>query len=292
MFSVKPSQLIRQRYSCRTYQKRPLVDQDLIMLESITQRVQAGPRGNQTRFQILPASEYGPGNLPRLGTYGFIKNPAAFIIGAITDNPGALEDCGYSMELLILKATELEIGSCWLGGTFTKNRVAHLMDLQPGESIPAVTSLGYPSDRKAWIDRVSRNYAGSDHRLPWEELFFKNNWEEPLQKDKAGAFLDPLQLVRLAPSASNKQPWRLLRDGSKWHFFLKRTPNYLTSVFDFGLGMADLQLIDMGIAMAHFDLGLEEAGLPGEWVYADPLLDRPEGPQEYIISWVPVKKNI
>ena len=292
IYSKSPSQLIRQRYSCRTYQKRPIAAQDLMMLETFIKSHQQGPRGNQARFQILPASVSEPRTLPKLGTYGFIKNPAAFIAGTCTEDPGALEDFGYSMELLILKATELEIGSCWLGGTFTKSRFAQFLDLKPGEFIPAVTSLGYPSDHKAWIDRVSRIYAGADHRLSWEKLFFMNNWEEPLLEDKAGVFLDPLQLVRLAPSATNKQPWRLLRDGSIWHFYLERTPNYPSPTFDFFLGMADLQRIDMGIAIAHFNLGLQEAGLAGEWIYSDPHLEHPEKPQEYTISWVPIEIKI
>ena len=284
-FSISPSQLIRQRYSCRTYQKRSISDQDLKALEAFAQKTLIGIMGNQTRFMILPANKYDDRDLPKLGTYGFIKDPAAFIVGSIFDNPNALEDFGYSMELLILKATELEIGSCWLGGTFTKSRFASLMDLSVGESIPAVTSLGYPKDRRAWIDRMTRIYAGADRRLPWSELFFTNTWEEPLKMEDAGEYLEPLQAVRLAPSASNKQPWRLMKDEDKWHFYLERTPNYPSPVFDQLLKLADLQRIDIGIAMAHFALIIDEIGLKGEWLSADPDLERPGVTSEYIISW-------
>jgi hypothetical protein len=191
------------------------------------------------------------------------------------------------MELMILKATELEIGSCWLGASFTKNRFANSFDLQPGEFIPAVTSLGYPSDHKAWMDRACRIYAGADRRLPWEDLFFSNSWEIPLDLDEAGSFLEPLQSVRLAPSASNRQPWRLLRKEEKWHFYLQRTPNYPPPFFGDLLQIADLQRIDMGIAIAHFELGLQEAGLRGEWLRNDPALDSSGNPREYIITWQP-----
>jgi nitroreductase len=285
MYTLQPSQLIRQRYSCRTCQTRPISDQDLRSLVNFSQQVQVGPRGNPTRFRILPASPYDHQDLPRLGTYGFIKDPAAFIVGSIFDQPGALEDFGFNMELLILKATELKIGSCWLGGTFTKSRFSSLIDLQPGESIPAVTSLGYPSDHRAWVDRVARIYAGADRRLPWEELFFTNSWQDTLDSDQAGDFREPLQTVRLAPSASNKQPWRLLRDEDQWHFYLERTPNYPSRIFGPLLKIADLQRIDIGIAMAHFALSLEEIGLKGKWRVADPGLDRPGHAVEYIITW-------
>ena len=48
----------------------------------------------------------------------------------------------------------------------------------------------------------------------------------------------------------------------------------------------------MGIAIAHFNLGLQEAGLTGEWIYADPHLEHSGKLQEYIISWVPLEGKI
>lgn len=286
-FAKSPSELIHQRFSCRTYQKRPLSEEDRSGLEAFFPSCTAGPRGNQTRFRILPASKYDQRSLPRLGTYGFIKDPAAFIVGALPISPGALEDFGYCMELLVLKATELGLGSCWLGGTFTKSRFARLMDLHAGEEIPAVISLGYPAGQQAWLDRAARTYAGADQRLPWDQLFFTERWAEPIRKSGAGASLAPLELLRLAPSASNKQPWRLLHSQGRWHFYLERTSNYPSPVFGYILGIADLQQIDIGIAMAHFELGLEENGRSGEWIVADPHLERPGVPQEYVITWQP-----
>jgi hypothetical protein len=208
-------------------------------------------------------------------------------MAAIRDRPGALEDFGYLLELLVLKAADLEIGSCWLGGTFTKSRFARLMDLEPDETIPAVISIGYPHDRQAFLDRVSRVYAGSDRRLPWDSLFFKDFWDIPLTSESAGAFLEALILLRLAPSASNKQPWRILNSGSLWHFYLRRTPNYPPPVIDFLLGLADLQRIDIGIAMAHFELGAKESGQHGSWYVSDPQLTQPDQHLEYIASWLP-----
>lgn len=285
MYNTKTSQLIRQRYSCRTFQKRPLFKEDLQGLEHFIDRLGTGPLGNPTQFRILSASRYDPSQSARLGTYGFIKDPAAFITGAIPDQPGALEDLGFNMELLILKATELEIGSCWLGGTFTKRRFASQAD--PGQEfhVPAVTALGYPTDRKGWIDRAARGYAGADHRLGWDRLFFKDTWEEPLSGDQAGVYREPLQLVRLGPSASNKQPWRIIQNQGSWHFYLHRTSRYPAPLFKDLLNIADLQRIDLGIAMAHFSLGVQELGLDGAWIADDPGIKTTSSAVEYIISW-------
>jgi hypothetical protein len=286
IFSKPVSELIRQRFSCRTYQKKPLVAEDLRSLEEFTYSCQEGPRGSLIRYQIAAATENDSQKLKGLGTYGFIHDPVAFIIGAIQDGPDSLEDFGYQTEVAILKATELGIGSCWLGGTFTKSRFSRIMGLHDGENIPSVISLGYPSDQQAWLDRISRIYAGSDRRFDRDILFFNGSFQSPLVEDDAGLFAEPLEMVRLAPSASNKQPWRIVRQEENWHFYIHRTKKYPSPIFDFLLNLADLQRIDLGIAMAHFELSARENNLDGAWVKKDPGLPLPNSWTEYNISWI------
>ncbi len=64
-----------------------------------------------------------------------------------------------------------------------------------------------------------------------------------------------------------------------FHFFLKRTPGY--AKFLRGL---DLQLVDMGIAMAHFELAARETGLDGTWNAGESGFSGNEA--EYVVSWV------
>jgi len=286
LFSSNIAELIQKRYSCRTYKSTPLSIADIHALQEAMGELTAGPRSNQIRMKIVAAENNDGRLLKGLGTYGFIKNPAGFIIGSTTDTNGALEDFGYLLEIMILKATDLGLGTCWLGGTFTKSRFMKIMEMEKDDSIPSVISIGYPADHQAWIDRTSRIYAGSDRRLPWHELFFADSFQNPLSQAQAGAYQEPLELVRLAPSASNKQPWRILRQGNLWHFYLQRTKNYPSPIFDFLLGLADLQRIDIGIAMAHFELSTKEVGQSGKWVINDPDLSGAKPGLEYNITWV------
>jgi len=110
-------------------------------------------------------------------------------------------------------------------------------------------------------------------------MFFDGSFSRPLSAIAAGKFAQVLDMVRLAPSASNRQPWRIVRDGNAFHFFLQRTPNY--SGFT---KSADLQRVDMGIAMCHFELAARESDYTGKWIDSEPNLDLPEL-TEYIISW-------
>jgi nitroreductase len=95
-------------------------------------------------------------------------------------------------------------------------------------------------------------------------------------------------MVRLGPSASNKQPWRVMKNGDSWHFFLARTRGYGQGRFRRTGRAADMQRLDMGIAMCHFELAARELGLDGRWVTTVPVIDPPaiDDLTEYTASWV------
>ncbi len=132
----------------------------------------------------------------------------------------------------------------------------------------------------------SASLAGSNQRLPWEALFFDARWGVPLSPEAAGAYAEALEMVRLGPSASNKQPWRIVREGNHWHFYLQRTPRYAAMGLGKLIRIADIQRIDLGIAMCHFELTAAELGLAGQWQIGDPGLEMPDDLTEYTASWI------
>lgn len=275
---------IRQRYSCRTYTKASLAPETRRALSDFCAAQQVGPSGNRARFTLISAEEEDRAALKGLGTYGFIRNPTGFLLGAVEAGPYALEDFGYLLERMVLEATALGLGTCWLGGSFTKSRFAEKLALREDELLPAVVSVGYPADKRALIDRVVRSAARGDQRLPWEQLFFAGDFATPLPREAAGAYAEPLELVRLGPSASNKQPWRIVRGDAAWHFYLAHTPGYGRSMRM--VTAIDLQRVDMGIAQCHFALVAEALGLPGRWTVHPPKLELPDALTEYSMSWM------
>ena len=317
-FNKAITEIIQERFSCRTYQKRPIDVDTLDQLTDFINATQTGPLDNRMKFALVSATDADAKALRGLGTYGFIRGATGFIVGAMGDGNTAIEDFGYLMELIIsfMKSSAVTymtrlrrqsartwfptacircvfpspvdrgVGRCWVGGTFTKSRFAKKISLSNGETIPAVTSLGYIAKNPRWVDGKIRAAAGSDKRLPWEKLFFDGDFEIPLPKNAAGEYGLPLEMVRIAPSASNRQPWRIVKDGDNWHFFLRRTRGYRTSNYAKMLQMADLQRIDMGIAMCHFDLTAREYGIEGSWQVRDPGLAVQGELTEYSVSWV------
>lgn len=280
-------QVISERHSCRRYRKEPLKPEDRLALEKFLASQTQGPFGSSLRLVLLAATEQDQGSLKGLGTYGFIKNPAAFIAGAVTGSPKDMEDYGYVVERAVLFATELGLGSCWLGGTFTKSSFAKRVGLGPQESMPAVVALGYEQQEDPIRSRL-RTRVGATERLPAERLFFEAVFDQPIKLVPEEPLARILEAVRWAPSASNKQPWRIVRIEGSFHFYLERSKGYGKGSLLFRvLGLADLQRVDMGIAMCHFELAAREVGLRGNWGTAKPALLQSRGNREYIGTWEP-----
>ena len=120
---------ITKRFSCRTYRPEPIQEENRENLQIFINSLPPGPFGSRPRFELLTAKETDTKSFHGLGTYGFIKNPPAFMVGAMPRSQYDLEDFGYLMETIILYATSLDLGTCWLGGTFTKSRFAKAINL-------------------------------------------------------------------------------------------------------------------------------------------------------------------
>ncbi len=285
LYSKPVTEIIPERYSVRTYADRPLSAEVQQPLQAFLAANGSGPLGTPARFALVAATEQDRGALKSLGTYGFIKAATGFIVGAMPAGEKNLEDYGYLMERALLKATDLGLGTCWLGGTFTKSSFAKKIAATRAESVPAVTATGYKPEGGAVRDAM-RQRIGGNTRVPWAQLFFADKFGAPLSPEAAGGYATPLEMVRLAPSASNKQPWRLLRAGQAWHFYLQRTPGYRASMLQRLMQVDDIQRVDLGIAMCHFALTAEEAGLRGQWRVADPGLPVPDALTDYTVTWV------
>jgi nitroreductase len=281
----KVTDLIRRRYSCRSYQDAPIPAAKRAALAAFMADHCVGPFDNSVRLDLIAATADDQEALKGLGTYGFSKGATGYIAGAVrVDAPMALEDFGYVLEQIVLYATHLDLGTVWLGGTFTKSRFAEAIALEAKESLPAVVATGLAAERPRLLDALIRRGAGADQRLPWKELFFAETFGTPLTREAAGSYATPLEMVRLGPSASNKQPWRIVKDERGWHLYLQRSGRYRRR--NALVGVADMQRIDMGIAMCHFALTCSELDLEGRWVaeasLAPPVADDSVA---YIATW-------
>ena len=273
------SELIQSRTSWRSCTGEPIPRENRSLLNDFVRSKSRGIFGDPLRFELVAARSGDSDELKGLGTYGFIRGASGFVVGAVDKQINNLEDYGLLMEDIVLFATSLGLATCWLGGSFQKDNFSARINTQDHEVVPAVVSIGVGTDNRNLVDRVIRNVAGSKKRLPWNQIFFEADCITPLSQTKVEKFVGVFEMVRLSPSASNKQPWRVVMDDSRIHFFLLRTRGYRKAMF------SDLQRIDMGIAMSHFEAVTKELKIDGRWERPEVLIKQPDN-WEYIISWV------
>lgn len=279
LFGTSITEIINKRLSVRTYLAQPLSPETKEMMRGFFSN-QRGPFGGNVRFNLIESDLARKGSNAKLGTYGVIRGASNYIVAVVEKADRDLEDFGYSLEKVILYATSLGLGTCWLGGTFKKSEFGKAIVQKDHEILPCITPIGYPSSRRSLIDSAMRFTAGSKNRKEWEDLFFSSNFSHRLSVSEAGKYVTPLEMLRLAPSASNKQPWRIVKDINKIHFYLQHTKGYAKFL------AYDLQRVDMGIAMCHFELTAKESGIGGKWLINDPGSISVPQDTEYLVSWV------
>jgi len=287
---------IRLRSSVRSYAADALSPDEEKAMRSAFDEALPGPFGGRPRFSLVSQETAGLG--ARIGTYGTIKGAPAFIVGAIQRGPCMNEDYGYCLEGIVLRAAELGLGTCWLGGSLHRGRLASLIGLADDEFIPAISPIGHASDRRSLQDLLVRRVSSAAARKPESELFFEappagvspaasgpEAFGKPLSREwLEGPWGEVLESLRAGPSASNKQPWRVTVSGGRenpvFHLYLHEDKLY-NSV----MGEVKMQNVDMGIAMRHFEAAARAQGLPGSWrrLEKSPLAVLP--PEHYIASW-------
>lgn len=226
-------QIIKTRKSVRTFDGRKITDEDMEKLLSYIKTVE-NPYGIPVEFIILDSWEYGLSS-------PVIEGEDTYIAAKVPKVKHCEEAFGYSFEMMVLFAWRLGIGTTWIGGTLNRPLFEKAADTKDDEYMMIVTPIGYPSKTQSEVDTRLREIVQGDWRVPYSELFYENDFTTPLDSNE-----DCLDAVRWAPSAANRQPWRVVKQDDEYHFYLEHTKGYSSGV-DW-----DVQKIDLGIAICHF----------------------------------------
>ncbi len=256
-------ELIRGRRSVRTFDGNALKPEDADKILNFARETE-NPWGIPITWKLLSAKGDGL-NVP------VIVGADTYIAGKMRQVPHAEEAFGYAFEKVVLYAQGLGIGTTWIAGTMDRPAFERAMDLGEGERMPCVSPLGYPAERMSVRETLMRKGVKADTRFPFADLFFEDSFSTPLSEGSALA--EALEMVRWAPSAVNKQPWRVVvTRGSRAHFYEQRSRGFTDA------SGWDLQKVDLGIALCHFACAFDgNVTLTDE----DPGIAAPEG-AEYV----------
>lgn len=263
---------VKIRKSVRTFTGEPLTEKDKTLINEYLENTDnlTGIHGNVMKVRLIETKDR---TTSKIGTYGIIKNAPAYLVVTSVNTKDAMLDCGYVVERFLLFLADHGLGTCWMGGTFNRSKLTEQIQLSEDEMVPIITPVGYGHHKRSLSDKLIRNLAKGDDRLNFDDLFFKDAFNKGVIDQ---GLRERLENVRLAPSASNKQPWRVLVDSNgNAHFYIRRTPNYAGEKLGY-----DIQWLDMGIAASHYELALNNFKFKVE----DPMLDGTPEDFKYVIT--------
>lgn len=139
----------------------------------------------------------------------------------------------------------MKLGTVWLAATFSRKDFEKFMEIQADDLFPCICPIGYPLGRRSVMENIIRMVASSRKRKAWNAIFFENDFGRPLSPSAAGRCRNALEMLRLAPSSGNAQPWAVVKEGDVFHFF----NDYRNSIPP---DVAKIKHVDLGIALSHF----------------------------------------
>ena len=213
-------QAMRQRHTVRKFTSKPLSPE---LISQLTDRV----RANNERLGLTISLKVGDESaLPGMLKLFFAKGVRNYFVLAGSDRPGLDEDLGYASADLMLFAQTLGLNTWWIGGTSSRKNVEQSV---PGKKVIGIVAVGFGAT------------PGVAHKSKTAPEVSSYEGPEPQW------FADGVRAALLAPTALNKQCFRIVGAGNK------------VSVSENGGAFSGA---DIGIVKYHFELG---AGNVFEW---------------------------
>ena len=279
--------LMRARRSCRSFQTRKLTPADYNeLMESVCCHSEAPTIGRAPiRFEYIAAPL----------TVWPTVNATEFLVAISPKeyNRLAVIDVGRSLQKIVMDATYMGLGTCWIGpGADQSSIMQQLGDRYNPEAdhIICVCAVGYKS---RYIPLFLRIFNAQFHRrLPLSSLFFADaHFQEPLavNTDLFIQYGRNYEICQWAPSSYNGQTTRCVagmaqNGGNELH--LARFDFYVTTESRYYAAVA------LGIWCANWEMGCEMLGLPGHFALLSAeergILDEEALPKlpRYDVSWV------
>lgn len=251
--------IIKMRKSVRSFSGTPLNAQQIAQINQAIAEAKSPFGGDY----VIKLSSVDADQSFKPSTYGVITNAKDFLLMGVGDTEHSALSAGYAMEQVVLKATEMGLGTCWIAATFKKSIFERVAAFPEATPLKIISPIGEPAQKRSFMEKFTRFAVGADNRKPFDKLFFAGNFTTPLSPDNQ--FGQPLEMMRLAPSSTNSQPWRALVVDNRVDFYYK--------------SRGIVSVLDMGIGLCHFNLSAQAVGLNGTFA---PISDPIEAPDKWV----------
>ncbi len=228
------SEAIIRRISNRTYLPVPLTPEESAELQKVIDQCN---EASGLRFQLFTDFSGPFSGMKSYGIFSGVTNLIA-LTGPESDQ-NLDEKCGYYGEKVVLSATAMGLGTCWVAATYDKASCRGFAG--EGERLCCVVALGRVPENPSVKEKLIRG------------VMLRKS--KPLAELSKGVgpdwFMSGIAAVQRAPSARNLQPVRFCCQGDS-----------VTAELTEHHG---LSLVDLGIAKYHFEVGAHG----GIWTWGD-----------------------
>jgi nitroreductase len=179
--------VITARHSVRTYRPDPVPD-ELINQCLEAARVAPSWRNGQCWRFVVVRDRATIEQLAAQRVYGYPINtwlrsaPVVIVACAEPGESGQHDgvpywavDVAIALEHLVLAATALGLGTCWIGG-FNEEPVRRLIAAPERIRVVAYTPLGFPAEREALMGRAVKTIARSHNRKLLAQIVHYERW--------------------------------------------------------------------------------------------------------------------
>jgi nitroreductase len=182
-------QIIEKRRSTRSFDPRPVEDQNLISIIEAARLAPSACNSQTWRFVTVTKPEIihkicHQAMRPVIPNRWLEQAPLVIVgcsqLDVIANRIGrgitGIEyyqiDLGIAMEHMVLKATELGLGTCWIGW-FKEDKIKEILGIPKRIKVSAMLAVGYPKDAPP---RKTK-------RKPLEKIAFSEKWGQSLHPE-------------------------------------------------------------------------------------------------------------
>ena len=139
---------IQRRHSVRRYLKRDVPHETILKILEVA-RLSPSAANIQPWYFIIVRDDKKRYQISKSGLFArFIQDAPVLIVGCSYQSASKkwhTIDVAIALEHMVLEATELGLGTCWIG-SFNQNVVKDILKIPERLSIVAMVTVGYPEE--------------------------------------------------------------------------------------------------------------------------------------------------
>lgn len=233
---------IDKRTSRRTYIDQDIDDMDILAILKLIDKIN---EKSSLNIQFIKDGEEGISGFK--ASYGMISGVKSFI--ALVGNnkiENFKQKLGYYGEMIVLEATSMGLGTCWVGGTYDNKKCVSHIKFNEEDELVCIIVIGHTPKELSIKEKVVKKLNKKNKKL--EDILISN-------KNNICSWIESgIECALKSPSALNKKE-------ISYEIYENKIKAFISSK-NYGY-----EEIDLGISMLHFELGADSKGYKGNWHY-------------------------